>query len=95
MGAMDKLSEGTPLSWTETKQYAKYVRENGIQQFINHYLKYRTREGDRLKWGDEVSEILEEHILFDLLIYLFNFIVDSGLCYRYVWLITYSPSSQM
>lgn len=55
---MGLLTEGSPLSWEETKNYAQYVRERGIIQFINLYKKLRDREGDVLKWGDEVEYIL-------------------------------------
>ena len=33
----------------------KYVREHGIQQFINQYNRVKNIEGDRLLWGDEVE----------------------------------------
>lgn len=54
---MSHLSKVTPLSWPQTKQYAEFVRENGIQQFIHQYHRSQGRQGDCLKWGDEVSEI--------------------------------------
>lgn len=53
---MGLLSEGTPLTWPQTKQYADHVREHGIRQFINQYHQLKGRQGDCLKWGDEVSE---------------------------------------
>ena len=67
---MGLLSEGSPLSWEETKQLSKYVRDHGIQQFINLYKKLEKKSDsiysdgsdqsainncDSLKWGDEVS----------------------------------------
>ncbi|PVD31967.1 hypothetical protein C0Q70_07393 [Pomacea canaliculata] len=52
---MGLLSEGSPLSWEETKQYADHVRKHGIQQFINHYRKLKDRTKDVLYWGDEVE----------------------------------------
>lgn len=55
---MGLLTEGSPLSWEETKKYAQHVREHGIIQFINLYKKLRDREGDVLKWGDEVEYVL-------------------------------------
>nr|CAH7723386.1 unnamed protein product [Callosobruchus chinensis] len=55
---MGLLSEGTPLSWEETKKYAQHVREHGITQFINIYKRLRDRQGDVLKWGDEVEYII-------------------------------------
>lgn len=52
---MGLLSEGSPLSWEETKKLSKHVREHGILQFINLYRRLKDRHGDVLKWGDEVS----------------------------------------
>lgn len=51
---MGLLSEGSPLSWEETKALAEHVRQHGIEQFINLYVKLQERTGDVLKWGDEV-----------------------------------------
>lgn len=59
---MGLLTEGSPLTWEETRKYAKHVREHGITQFINLYKKLRDREGDVLKWGDEVEYILVKFI---------------------------------
>lgn len=53
--SMGLLSEGSPLSWEETKKLSKHVREHGIEQFINLYRRLKNRTGDVLKWGDEVS----------------------------------------
>lgn len=55
---MGLLSEGSPLSWEETKALAQHVREHGIEQFINMYARLRDRQGDMLKWGDEVEYII-------------------------------------
>ncbi|CAH2068772.1 unnamed protein product, partial [Iphiclides podalirius] len=55
---MGLLSEGSPLSWEETKALAEHVRQHGIEQFINLYRKLRDRTGDVLKWGDEVEYII-------------------------------------
>lgn len=51
---MGLLTEGSPLSWEETKKLSKHVREHGIEQFINLYRRLKDRTGDILKWGDEV-----------------------------------------
>ena len=51
---MGLLSEGSPLSWEETKKYADHVRKHGILQFINIYNRLKDRANDCLKWGDEV-----------------------------------------
>lgn len=55
---MGLLSEGSPLSWEETKNLADHVRKHGIIQFINLYKRLRDRQGDILKWGDEVEYVL-------------------------------------
>ncbi|KAG7205824.1 hypothetical protein KM043_007765 [Ampulex compressa] len=55
---MGLLSEGNPLSWEETKNLAEHVRKHGIIQFINLYNRLRDRQGDVLKWGDEVEYMI-------------------------------------
>ncbi|XP_032514571.1 glutamate--cysteine ligase catalytic subunit [Danaus plexippus] len=55
---MGLLTEGSPLSWEETKALAEHVRRHGVEQFINLYSKLRDRTGDVLKWGDEVEYII-------------------------------------
>lgn len=55
---MGLLSEGNPLTWEETHALADHVREHGITQFINLYQKLKSRQGDYLKWGDEVSTFI-------------------------------------
>ncbi|XP_064412510.1 glutamate--cysteine ligase catalytic subunit isoform X2 [Latimeria chalumnae] len=55
---MGLLSQGSPLSWEETKKYADHVRQHGIVQFLNIYNKVKDRQKDVLKWGDEVEYIL-------------------------------------
>ncbi|KAF5269270.1 hypothetical protein FQR65_LT02571 [Abscondita terminalis] len=52
------FTDGTPLSWKDTKKHADVVREHGIIQFINLYKRLRDRQGDVLKWGDEVEYII-------------------------------------
>lgn len=51
---MGLLTEGSPLSWPETKALSQHVQDHGIQQFINQFRRLRDRQGDVLKWGDEV-----------------------------------------
>ena len=51
---MGLLTEGSPLSWPETKELADHVRKHGVIQFINLYNLLKDRQGDVLKWGDEV-----------------------------------------
>lgn len=55
---MGLLSEGSPLDWDETKKWATHVKTNGIEQFINLYKRLQSRQGDSLKWGDEVEYII-------------------------------------
>lgn len=55
---MGLLTEGSPLSWEETKKHVEHVREHGVTQFINLYKRLRDRQGDVLKWGDEVEYII-------------------------------------
>ncbi|XP_066138172.1 glutamate--cysteine ligase [Euwallacea fornicatus] len=55
---MGLLTEGTPLTWEETKKLVPHVREHGINQFINIYKKLKERKGDVLKWGDEIEYIV-------------------------------------
>nr|AFP33287.1 gamma-glutamylcysteine synthetase [Dugesia japonica] len=57
---MGLLTVGTPLSWEETKNSRKYIKENGIIQFINHYKKVKDRNNDQLFWGDEIEYTLVE-----------------------------------
>ncbi|EEB12269.1 glutamate--cysteine ligase, putative [Pediculus humanus corporis] len=55
---MGLLTEGSPLTWEETRDLADHVREHGITQFINLYHKLKDRQGDFLKWGDEVEYMI-------------------------------------
>jgi len=52
---MGLLSLGTPLLWEETKNYADYVRNHGINQFLSIYHKLKNKQNDCLLWGDEVE----------------------------------------
>ncbi|KAG5897515.1 hypothetical protein JTB14_030012 [Gonioctena quinquepunctata] len=52
---MGLLSLGKPFSYEDTKKYTEHVKEHGIEQFINCYKKFKDREGDVFKWGDEVE----------------------------------------
>lgn len=72
---MGLLSEGSPLSWEETKKLSKHVREHGTLQFINLYRRLKDRQGDVLKWGDEVSATKDEQIL------IFFVKSDCSLCF--------------
>ncbi|KAI9218943.1 glutamate-cysteine ligase-domain-containing protein [Blastocladiella britannica] len=56
---MGLLSVGTPLPWTDAKQYADHVRKHGIAQFL---ATFRSNKGlgrrGVLYWGDEVEYML-------------------------------------
>ncbi|CAD5212834.1 unnamed protein product [Bursaphelenchus okinawaensis] len=52
---MGLLTKGTPLTWAELQPYVKFVKEHGIAQFITLYHRLKDREGDQLRWGDEVE----------------------------------------
>lgn len=54
---MGLLTEGSPLSWEDTKTHANHVRKHGINQFVNHYKKLQDTK-DVLYWGDEVEYML-------------------------------------
>lgn len=51
---MGFLEAGTPLEWSDSLEFVKYVREHGIAQFIATYNRIKDRTDDTLKWGDEV-----------------------------------------
>lgn len=51
---MGVLIDGALLKWEETKKLSNHVRQHGIEQFINLYRRWRYRDGDVFKWGDEV-----------------------------------------
>ncbi|KAK3886936.1 hypothetical protein Pcinc_008945 [Petrolisthes cinctipes] len=55
---MGLLTDGTPLDWPQTKKYADHVRQHGIEQFINQYHQLKGRQGDCLKWGDEIEYMI-------------------------------------
>lgn len=61
---MGLLTEGSPLSWEETKKLSKHVQEHGIQQFINLYARLRDRQEDVLKFGDEVCNKLNIRVSY-------------------------------
>ncbi|BGP25493.1 glutamate-cysteine ligase catalytic subunit [Rhodotorula toruloides] len=55
---MGLLALGTPLVWSEAKKHAEYVREHGIEQFLNIWERLKDRTGDRLLWGDEIEYLV-------------------------------------
>ena len=55
---MGLLSVGQPLSWPETKNYSRYVRTKGIDQFTRLYHMFKSRTDYSFKYGDEVEYTL-------------------------------------
>ncbi|CAL1548977.1 unnamed protein product, partial [Lymnaea stagnalis] len=55
---MGLLTQGTPLSWEDTKKWADHVRKHGIKQFLAQYKKLMSRKKDVLYWGDEIEYTL-------------------------------------
>lgn len=54
---MGLLSTGTSLTWEEIEQWAAFIKEHGIQQFINIFNEVKNRKNDLMKYGDEVCNI--------------------------------------
>ncbi|RDD37591.1 Glutamate--cysteine ligase catalytic subunit, partial [Trichoplax sp. H2] len=52
---MGLLSNGTPLTWDEIKEYVASIKSQGIRQFIAIYHRLLKRQNDMLKWGDEIE----------------------------------------
>lgn len=51
---MGLLTVGKPLDWEDAGRYRGYVRQHGIQQFLNTYNRVKDITADELLWGDEV-----------------------------------------
>lgn len=49
------LAQDIPLSWEETEKLSKYFNDLCVKQFIDVYHKWKNRNGDEFKWGDEVN----------------------------------------
>ena len=54
---MGFLGLGDPFEWTESREEEriKYVREHGIEQFLNMWDRVKGIDNDTLKWGDEIE----------------------------------------
>ncbi|RDD36149.1 Glutamate--cysteine ligase catalytic subunit [Trichoplax sp. H2] len=52
---MGILTNGTPLTWDEIKEYITLIKSQGIRQFISLYHRLSNRPNDILKWGDELE----------------------------------------
>ena len=55
---MGLLTVGTPLEWSDIKNYVNFIHEKGIIQFINLYKRFKNQKNDCLKWGDEIEYCL-------------------------------------
>mmetsp|Transcript_43278 Transcript_43278/g.92623 ORF Transcript_43278/g.92623 Transcript_43278/m.92623 type:complete len:689 (-) Transcript_43278:326-2392(-) len=58
---MGFLHISEPLSWEESLQHLRFVREHGLEQFLSVLRRCQHIEADPFKWGDEV-----EHGIFKL-----------------------------
>ena len=52
---MGLLKVGHPLAWDESKKHSKYVREHGVTQFLNTWLRVKDIRNDVLKYGEEIE----------------------------------------
>jgi glutamate--cysteine ligase catalytic subunit len=52
---MGLLKVGVPLPFNDSKEYLKYVREHGIDQFLNTWGRVKHITNDQLMWGDEIE----------------------------------------
>eukprot|EP00039_Didymoeca_costata_P005681 m.83594 g.83594 ORF g.83594 m.83594 type:complete len:731 (-) comp12929_c0_seq3:713-2905(-) len=52
---MGLLTEAKPLSWEEAAAHMKYVRDHGVDQFVNTLRYAENISGDKLFYGDEIE----------------------------------------
>ncbi len=52
---MGLLTVGKPLPLPDSLKYIQYVRDHGIQQFLNTWNRVKNLENDELRWGDEIE----------------------------------------
>ena len=55
---MGLLALGTPLEWSEAKKQADHVRSWGIEQLLAIWKRAKGKEGDALRWGDEIEYLV-------------------------------------
>eukprot|EP00927_Polykrikos_kofoidii_P083150 TRINITY_DN8448_c1_g2_i1.p1 TRINITY_DN8448_c1_g2~~TRINITY_DN8448_c1_g2_i1.p1 ORF type:complete len:731 (+),score=125.48 TRINITY_DN8448_c1_g2_i1:40-2232(+) len=58
---MGFLHESEPLDWDDAIRHLKFVRNHGIEQFINIFHQVKHVNEDLLRWGEEI-----EHAIFKL-----------------------------
>lgn len=51
---MGFLDSGDTLEWDEVVFVIDYIKRHGVKQLLHTYQTNKTRNLDRLKWGDEV-----------------------------------------
>lgn len=49
------IYNGTLLSWAETKKIMDLIHDRGIEQFLSLHRRWKDRDGDPFKWGEEVT----------------------------------------
>ena len=52
---MGFLVESEPLDWSDAVEIARYVRDHGVEQFINVFFETKGITEDLLKYGDEIE----------------------------------------
>lgn len=52
---MGLLKVGSPLSWSDLLQHCRYIRENGIRQFLATWDRTANLENELLFYGDEIE----------------------------------------
>ena len=52
---MGLLILGQPLDWENSQEHIKYVKDRGIEQFLQLYQHYAHKTDAPFKWGDEVE----------------------------------------
>ena len=55
---MGLLALGTPLEWQDAKKEANHVRKWGIEQLLAIWNRAKGKEGDALRWGDEIEYLV-------------------------------------
>ncbi|KAF8730364.1 hypothetical protein AX14_005601 [Amanita brunnescens Koide BX004] len=55
---MGLLKQGTVLTWEETKEQAKRIKQLGVEQFLQLWESEANRQDDERKWGDEIEYML-------------------------------------
>ena len=54
---MGFLGLGDPYEWEDSREdgIIQYIREHGVEQFVNMWKKVKDINNDSLKWGDEIE----------------------------------------